>query len=184
MHSFTRQHPRDTAHWCLLLQIVEVKTSVSDLMCLHNIIRDVNNNCHCRSWSNMLSNYLSYFGLATFCIISIIMGIECKPVIPLIVQFVRTTSASIFMMFHWSPRVAHALFHLSSELQRKDPLMKTRLIMLSSEWLQKRFLLRKSRVGSPFVLLPSSLKNKVKPHNECLCLHFRVLFMRNMPVWM
>lgn len=37
----------------------------------------------------MLSNYLSYFGLATFCIISIIMGIEFKPIIPLIVQFVR-----------------------------------------------------------------------------------------------
>lgn len=37
----------------------------------------------------MLSNYLSYFGLATFCIISIITGVEFKPIIPLIVQFVH-----------------------------------------------------------------------------------------------
>lgn len=37
----------------------------------------------------MLSNYLSYFGLATFCIIRIITGIEFKPIIPLIVQFVH-----------------------------------------------------------------------------------------------
>lgn len=35
----------------------------------------------------MLSNYLSYFGQATFCIISIITGIEFQPIIPLIVQF-------------------------------------------------------------------------------------------------
>lgn len=131
----------------------------------------------------MLSNYLSYFSLAIFCIISIITGIKFKPIIHLVVLFVHNNLILNFYDVSLIVRVAHTLPCFSlSEPQRKDPLTKTRLIMFSSEWLQKGFLLRNSGVGSPFVLFLSSLKNKVKPHNECLYLHFRVLFMPNMPM--
>lgn len=131
----------------------------------------------------MLTNYLRCFSLATFCIISIIMGIKFKPIIPSVVQFVHNHLIINFSDVSLITRVAHAFPRFSlSEPQRKDPLMKTRLIILSSEWLQKGILLRNRRVGSPFVLFPSFLKHKVKPHNECLYLHFRVLFMPNMPL--
>lgn len=111
----------------------------------------------------MLSNYLSYFSLALFCIIRIITGIKFKSLVPLVVQFVHNNLILNFYDIALIARVAHALPHfLLSEPQRKDPLKKTRLIMLSSEWLQKGFLLENSGVGSPFVLFPSSLKNKGK----------------------
>lgn len=60
----------------------------------------------------MLSNYLSYFSRAIFCIISVITGIKFEPIIPLVVRLVYN---NLFFNFYdvSSPttRVAHALPH-------------------------------------------------------------------------
>lgn len=173
--SFTEQHLWDTAHQRVLLPTLQVKTSVSDVTCLHGIIRAVNNDCHCRNWSSVLSNYLTYFSLARFCIIRIITGMKFKPV----VHNKLISTLLFWVSLDCQGGLRSPLFFL-----RKEALSKTRLITLSSARLQRGFLLRNHRVGSPILLFPSSFRKKAKPHNGCPYLHFRVLFMPDMPVWM
>lgn len=59
----------------------------------------------------MLSNYLSYFSLALFCIIRIITGIKFKSLVPLVVQFVHNNLILNFYDIALIARVAHALPH-------------------------------------------------------------------------